>query len=35
VLNGVNGGDVSPDGAFGVPADAATVLAKVKPLIAS
>jgi rubrerythrin len=35
VLNGVNGGDVSPDGAFGVPADAATVLAKVKPFIAS
>jgi rubrerythrin len=35
VLNGVNGGDVSPDGAFGVPADAQTVLAKVKPYIAS
>jgi rubrerythrin len=35
VLNGVNGGDVSPDGAFGVPADAKTVLAKVKPYIAS
>jgi rubrerythrin len=35
VLNGVNGGDVSPDGAFGVPADAATVLEKVKPFIAS
>jgi rubrerythrin len=35
VLNGVNGGDVSPDGAFGVPADAASVLAKVKPFIAS
>ena len=35
VLNSVTGQDVSPDGAFAVPADAATVLAKVKPFIAS
>lgn len=35
VLNEVTGADISPDGAFAVPADAATVLAKVKPFIAS
>jgi rubrerythrin len=35
VLNSVTGQDISPDGAFAVPADAATVLAKVKPFIAS
>jgi rubrerythrin len=35
VLNSVTGMDISPDGAFAVPADAATVLAKVKPFIAS
>src|SRR3954462_10911792 len=35
VLNSVTGQDISPDGAFAVPADAATVLAKVKPYIAS
>ena len=35
VLNSVTGADISPDGAFAVPADAATVLAKVKPFIAS
>jgi len=35
VLNRVTGAVISPDGAFAVPADAATVLAKVKPFIAS
>jgi rubrerythrin len=35
VLNSVTGQDISPDGAFAVPTDAATVLAKVKPFIAS
>jgi hypothetical protein len=33
-LNGVLGKDVTPDGAFGKPADMATVLAAVKPFIA-
>jgi rubrerythrin len=35
ILNEVTGQDITPDGAFAVPADAATVLAKVKPFIAS
>jgi hypothetical protein len=35
VLNTVVGMDITPDGAFAVPADAATVLAKVKPFIQS
>jgi rubrerythrin len=35
VLNSVTGQDISPDGAFAAPADAQTVLAKVKPFIAS
>ena len=35
VLNMVTGQNITPDGAFAVPADAATVLAKVKPFIAS
>jgi rubrerythrin len=35
ILNMVTGQDITPDGAFAVPADAATVLAKVKPFIAS
>ena len=35
VLNSATGQDISPDGAFAVPADAATVLGKVKPFIAS
>jgi rubrerythrin len=35
VLSSVTGEDISPDGAFAVPADAQTVLAKVKPFIAS
>lgn len=35
ILNMVTGQDIAPDGAFAVPADAATVLAKVKPFIAS
>jgi rubrerythrin len=35
VLNTVIGKDITPDGAFAVPADAATVLKKVKPFIAS
>ena len=35
VLNSVTGQQISPDGAFAAPADAATVLAKVKPFIAS
>ena len=34
ILNMVTGSDITPDGAFAVPADAATVLAKVKPFIA-
>jgi rubrerythrin len=34
-LNSVIGEDITPDGAFAVPADAATVLAKVKPFIVS
>jgi rubrerythrin len=35
VLNMVTGASITPDGAFAKPADAATVLAKVKPFIAS
>ncbi len=35
VLNSVIGEDISPDGAFAVPMDAAMVLSKVKPFIAS
>jgi hypothetical protein len=35
ILNMVTGQDITPDGAFAVPADAQTVLAKVKPFIAS
>jgi rubrerythrin len=35
VLNTVTGKDITPDGAFAVPVDAATVLEKVKPFIAS
>jgi hypothetical protein len=35
ILNEVTGKDITPDGAFAVPADAATVLAKVKPFIVS
>jgi hypothetical protein len=35
VLNSVMGKTITPDGAFAAPADAATVLAKVKPYIAS
>src|SRR4051794_29591416 len=35
VLNEVTGQNVSPDGAFAVPADAASVLAQVKPFTAS
>lgn len=34
-LNSVVGEDITPDGAFAVPMDAAAVLAKVKPFIAS
>jgi hypothetical protein len=34
-LNAVTGQDITPDGAFAVPADAASVLAKVKPFIVS
>jgi rubrerythrin len=34
ILNIVTGGDITPDGAFAKPADAATVLAQVKPFIA-
>jgi rubrerythrin len=34
VLNSVIGEDITPDGAFAVPMDAAAVLAKVKPFIA-
>jgi rubrerythrin len=34
-LNSVVGMDITPDGAFAVPMDAAAVLAKVKPFIAS
>jgi rubrerythrin len=34
VLNSVIGDDITPDGAFAVPMDAAAVLAKVKPFIA-
>ena len=35
ILGQVTGGDISPDGAFPAPADAQTVLEKVKPFIAS
>lgn len=35
ILGQVTGGEVSPDGAFPAPADAQTVLEKVKPFIAS
>jgi len=35
VLNQVTGADITPDGAFAKPADAATVLEMVKPFIAS
>jgi rubrerythrin len=35
VLNTVTGKDITPDGAFAVPADAATVLKQVQPFIAS
>ena len=35
VLNTVTGEDITPDGAFAMPADAATVLSMVKPFIAS
>jgi rubrerythrin len=35
ILNEVTGQNITPDGAFAVPADAATVLAKVKPFIVS
>jgi rubrerythrin len=35
VLNSVTGETITPDGAFAAPADAAAVLAKVKPFIAS
>jgi rubrerythrin len=35
ILNLVTGADITPDGAFAKPADAATVLAMVKPFIAS
>jgi rubrerythrin len=34
ILNLVTGGDITPDGAFAKPADAATVLKTVKPFIA-
>ena len=35
ILNSVTGKSITPDGAFAAPADAATVLDKVKPFIAS
>ena len=35
VLNSVTGEEITPDGAFAVPADAASVLEKVKPFIVS
>jgi rubrerythrin len=35
ILNSVTGKDITPDGAFAKPADAATVLKMVKPFIAS